>query len=148
MRFSTPTADEGKSGIRVEGSRVVGRAEVVVAAEGVADARGGRRRKRGRRASPAASGRQPFCGTATSSGSLLFPPPPSSSPPSFFSSFSFSVSVRLCTSLIVSYFLVLPTSFGCVVLLFLSRSFSWYHFFDGSTLILVSIVVHVFKDNL
>lgn len=46
---------------------------------------GGRRQHgRGRRASPAASGRQPFCGTATSSGSLLFSPPlPSlSHPPS------------------------------------------------------------------
>lgn len=32
-----------------------GRGEVVVAAEGVADARGGRRRMRGRRASPAGS---------------------------------------------------------------------------------------------
>lgn len=42
--------------------------------------------ERGRRASPAASGRQPFCGTATSSGSLLFP----SLPPSPLLPFSFS----------------------------------------------------------
>lgn len=48
---------------------------------GCADGCGGCRRKRGRRASPAASGRQPFCGTATSSGSLLFPPSPAPSHP-------------------------------------------------------------------
>lgn len=47
---------------------------------GCADGCGGCRRRRGRRASPAASGRQPFCGTATSSGSLLFPPLPSPPP--------------------------------------------------------------------
>jgi len=85
-----------------------GRGEVVVAAaEGVADGCGGRRRKRGRRASPAASGRQPFCGTATSSGSLLFPPSRAPSPSPSRSPSDLGTSLH---ALIAPVFLVLPVS--------------------------------------
>lgn len=104
---------------------------VVAAAEGVADGCRGRRRKRGRRASPGASGRQPFCGTATSSGSLLFPPSPSPPPPSHSPSRSPSGLGTSLHALIVSVLLVLPIppplEVVRVVLLFLIPRLFTFH---------------------
>lgn len=94
VRYACASVDQVEEGARGrKGSRAVGwfrrladgdgcrRGGSSCRGRGCADGCGGCRRERGRRASPAASGRQPFCGTATSSGSLLFPPSPAPSHP-------------------------------------------------------------------